>query len=85
MKAVRFHRHGGPDVLVYEEAPDPAGGAGRAIVRVHACALNHLDLWQRRGIDRVRVPLPHISGSDVSGVVVDDGGGAVPAGTRVFV
>lgn len=85
MKAVRFHRHGGPDVLVYEEAPDPAGGAGRAIVRVHACALNHLDLWQRRGIDRVRIPLPHISGSDVSGVVVDDGGGAVPAGTRVFV
>ncbi len=84
MKAVRFHRHGDPDVLVYEDAPDPAGGAGRAIVRVHACALNHLDLWQRRGIERVRIPLPHISGSDVAGTVVDDGGGAVPAGTRVL-
>jgi NADPH:quinone reductase-like Zn-dependent oxidoreductase len=84
MKAVRFHRHGGPDVLVYEDAPDPAPAEGRAIVRVHACSLNHLDLWQRRGIDRVEIPLPHISGSDIAGVVVDAGGGAVAAGTRVM-
>ena len=60
-----------------EEAPDPEPRAGRAIVRVRACALNHLDLWQRRGIDRVRIPLPHISGSDVAGVVIDAGGGPV--------
>ena len=73
MKAVRFHRHGGPDVLQYEEAPDPELRAGRAIVRVHACALNHLDLWQRRGIERVRIPLPQNSGSDISGVVLDAG------------
>ena len=84
MKAVRFHAHGAPGVLAYEDAPDPIPAPGRAIVRVHACALNHLDLWQRRGIERVRIPLPHISGSDVAGVVVDDGGGAVPAGTRVL-
>ena len=84
MKAVRFHRHGGPDVLVYEDAPDPAPAEGRAIVRVHACSLNHLDLWQRRGIDRVEIPLPHISGSDIAGVVVDADGGAVAAGTRVM-
>jgi NADPH:quinone reductase-like Zn-dependent oxidoreductase len=84
VKAVRFHRHGDPDVLVYEDAPDPVPAPGRAIVRVHACALNHLDLWQRRGSERVRIPLPHISGSDIAGVVVDAGGGAVAAGSKVL-
>ena len=85
MKAVRFHEHGAPDVLRYEDAPDPEPQPGRALVRVHACALNHLDLWQRRGIDRVRIPLPHISGSDVAGVVVDAGGDdAIAPGTRVM-
>jgi NADPH:quinone reductase-like Zn-dependent oxidoreductase len=84
MKAARFHQHGGPDVLRYEDAPDPEPLPGRAIVRVRACALNHLDLWQRRGLDRVEIPLPHISGADVAGEVVEDGGGAVPEGTRVM-
>ena len=85
MKAARFHEHGPPDVLEYEDAPDPVPQPGRAIVRVRACALNHLDLWERRGLDRVKLPLPHISGSDVAGEVVDAGGGAVAAGTRVLV
>jgi NADPH:quinone reductase-like Zn-dependent oxidoreductase len=85
MKAVRFHEHGTPDVLRYEEAPDPTPQPGWAVVGVRACALNHLDLWERRGIERVRLPLPHISGSDVAGEVEDAGGGAVPAGTRVLV
>jgi NADPH:quinone reductase-like Zn-dependent oxidoreductase len=84
VKAVRFHEHGDPDVLVFENAPDPAPARGRAIVRVRACALNHLDLWERRGIERVRIPLPHISGSDVAGEVVDDGGGTVGPGARVL-
>lgn len=84
MKAVRFHVHGGPDVLRFEDAPDPAPAPGRAIVRVRACALNHLDLWERRGLDRVPLPLPHISGSDISGEVVDAGGGPVPVGARVM-
>ena len=82
MKAVRFHEHGGPDVLRYEDAPDPEPAPGRAIVRVRACALNHLDLWERRGIDRVKLALPHISGSDVSGEVVESA--TVAAGTRVM-
>ena len=85
MHAIRFHEHGEPAVLRYEDAPDPAPAPGRAIVRVRACALNHLDLWQRRGIPRLRIPLPHISGCDVSGEVVDAGGGRVPVGTRVLV
>jgi NADPH:quinone reductase-like Zn-dependent oxidoreductase len=85
VKAVRFHAHGGPDVLRYEDAPDPVSASGRAVVRVRACALNHLDLWERRGIPRVTLPLPHISGSDIAGEVVDAGGGAVAAGTRVMI
>lgn len=84
MRAVRFHQHGGPEVLRYEDAPDPVSAPGRAIVRVHACALNHLDLWERRGLDRVRLPLPHISGSDVSGSIVDPGGSGFKPGTRVM-
>jgi len=69
MKAVRFHRHGGPEVLQYEDAPDPVPNADEALVRVRACSLNHLDLWARNGLPNVEIPLPHISGSDVSGVV----------------
>lgn len=71
MKAVRFHQHGGPEVLTNEDAPNPAPRPGHTIVRVRASALNHLDIWQRRGIERVRIPLPHISGADVAGEVVE--------------
>jgi NADPH:quinone reductase-like Zn-dependent oxidoreductase len=84
MKAVRFHEHGGPEVLRFEDAPDPAATPGRAIVRVRACALNHLDLWERRGLDRVKLPLPHISGSDIAGEVVDPGGADILVGQRVM-
>jgi NADPH:quinone reductase-like Zn-dependent oxidoreductase len=84
MKAVRFHRHGGPEVLVCEEVPEPQLAPGEALVRVRACALNHLDLWTRRGLDRVTIPLPHISGSDVAGEVVASTGTDVPAGRRVM-
>jgi NADPH:quinone reductase-like Zn-dependent oxidoreductase len=85
VKAARFHQHGPPDVLVYEDVPDPQPRAGYVVVRVRACALNHLDLWQRRGIERVRIPLPHISGADVAGEVLQVEGGEGPApGTRVM-
>ncbi|MBA3295328.1 MAG: zinc-binding dehydrogenase [Acidobacteria bacterium] len=84
MKATRFHQHGGPDVLRYEDAPDPLPSPERAIVRVRACALNHLDLWQRRGFERIRIPLPHICGADVAGEVADARSGDAPPGTRVM-
>jgi NADPH:quinone reductase-like Zn-dependent oxidoreductase len=84
MKTVRFHQHGGPEVLRCEEAPDPELAAGEVLVRVHACALNHLDLWERRGMERVRVPLPHISGSDVAGVVVASAAPGLAPGGRVM-
>jgi NADPH:quinone reductase-like Zn-dependent oxidoreductase len=87
MKAARFHLHGTPDVLVYEEAPDPERRPGWVVVRVRACAMNHLDLWQRRGLERVKIPMPHISGADVAGEVADVGEGVsgVKTGQRVMV
>jgi NADPH:quinone reductase-like Zn-dependent oxidoreductase len=85
MKAVRFHQHGSIDVLRYEEAPDPSPGPADALVRVRACALNHLDLWERRGLDRVTLPLPHVSGSDVAGDVISSPLAGTPRGTRVMV
>ena len=86
MKAARFHQHGGPEVLRYETAPDPVLiRPGWALVRVHACSMNHLDIWQRRGLDRVRIPLPHISGADVAGEVVDlSGPSSGSTGQRVM-
>jgi len=84
MKAVRFHLHGGLDVLRYEDAPDPVAKPGWVVVQVRACALNHLDLWQRRGLDRVKIPLPHISGADVAGVIADAGDTGLPTGQRVM-
>ena len=69
MKAVIFSEHGGPEVLRYADVPEPAIGARDVLVRVRACALNHLDLWVRRGLPGRNIPLPHIPGSDISGEV----------------
>ncbi len=87
MKAVVFHEHGGPEQLRYEEVAPPKPGPGDVLVRVKACALNHLDIWIRQGIPAYRIPLPHISGCDVAGVVeaVPDGFRGVVPGDRVFV
>jgi len=75
MKAVIFRRHGPPDVLEPAEVPDPQVGPGELLVRVKACALNHLDLWVRQGSPAYRIRLPHISGSDVAGIVERLGSG----------
>ncbi len=71
MKAVRIHRFGGPEVLTYEDVPDPQPRKDQVLVRVRACALNHLDLWVRKGLPGVK--LPHILGSDVAGEIVEVG------------
>jgi NADPH:quinone reductase-like Zn-dependent oxidoreductase len=73
MKAIVFNAHGGPEVLKFTDAPNPAIRANEVLVRVKACALNHLDLWVRRGIPGVPIPLPHIPGSDVSGEIAEIG------------
>jgi NADPH:quinone reductase-like Zn-dependent oxidoreductase len=82
MKAVRFHQHGDAEVLRYEDAPDPELRPGEVIIRVRACALNHLDIWNRRGV--VRLPLPHILGADVAGEIVESSDQTLQAGTRVM-
>jgi len=73
MKAARFHTHGDPDVFRYEDAPDPVARPGWVVVRARACALNRLDLFQRHGLERVKIPLPHISGADVAGEILELG------------
>ncbi len=69
MQAVVFSEHGGPEVLRYTEVAEPKINATEVLVRVRACALNHLDLWVRRGLPGIKIPLPHIPGSDISGEV----------------
>jgi NADPH:quinone reductase-like Zn-dependent oxidoreductase len=67
VRAVRIHEDGGPDVLVLEEAPDPELGPAEVLVRLRASALNHLDVWIRKGLPSV--PKPRILGADGAGVV----------------
>jgi NADPH:quinone reductase-like Zn-dependent oxidoreductase len=74
MKAVVFKHHGGPEVLEYADAPDPTIKANEVLVEVKACALNHLDVWARGGLPGIDIPLPHILGNDIAGVVREVGG-----------
>jgi NADPH:quinone reductase-like Zn-dependent oxidoreductase len=84
VKAVRFHQFGGPEVLKYEDVPDPRPREDQVLIRVKACALNHLDLWVRKGLPGVK--LPHINGSDVAGDVIEVGSyvESVKRGMRVL-
>jgi NADPH:quinone reductase-like Zn-dependent oxidoreductase len=71
MKAVVIHEFGGPEVLRYEDVPDPRPRKDQVLIRVRACAMNHLDLWVRKGLPGVK--LPHILGSDIAGEIVEVG------------
>ncbi|MGH9512692.1 MAG: zinc-binding dehydrogenase [Terriglobales bacterium] len=71
MKAVRIHEFGGPEVLQYEDVADAKPRKDQVLIRVRACALNHLDLWVRKGTGKVS--LPHILGSDVAGEIAEVG------------
>ena len=85
MRAALFRQHGGPEVLEIGEVPTPTPGPAEVQVRVSAVALNHIDLWLRRGLPALKIVLPHISGGDVCGVVSALGAGVrdVAEGTRV--
>ena len=93
MKAVVVREHGGPEVLRFEERPDPAPRAGEVLLRVKAIGLNHLDLWVRKGVPGHTFPLPIVPGCDFCGLVESVGAdvasapGAPPlrAGDRVLV
>lgn len=86
MKAVRMHETGGVEKLAYEEAPDPAPGPGEVLVRVRACALNHLEVWATLRPAGERFPRPRILGSDIAGVVEALGPGVtgVQVGAKVM-
>jgi NADPH:quinone reductase-like Zn-dependent oxidoreductase len=73
MKATIFKQHGGPEVLEYTDVPEPAVRADEVLVEVRACALNHLDIFVRNGLPGIKIPLPHILGNDVAGVVREVG------------
>jgi len=73
VKAVRIHEDGGPEVLRYEDAPDPVAGPGEVLIGLRAASLNHLDVWLRRGLPSA--PKPRILGADGAGVVVALGEG----------
>ncbi len=71
MKAIRIHEEGGPEVLRYEEVPDPVPGPGEVLVELRAASLNHLDVWLRKGFPSV--PKPRILGADGAGVIAGTG------------
>lgn len=71
MKAVRIHEFGGPEVLRCEDVPDPQPRKDQVLIRIKACAMNHLDIWVRKGLPGVS--LPHILGSDIAGEIVEAG------------
>ncbi len=81
VKAIRIHEDGGPEVLRYEDAPDPVPGTGQVLIELRAASLNHLDIWIRKGLPSV--PKPRILGADGAGVVVS-GDGFEP-GDRVVI
>ncbi|HZH02449.1 MAG TPA: zinc-binding dehydrogenase [Myxococcaceae bacterium] len=75
MKAVIFEGHGDAGVLAYRDLPAPTPAAGEVLVRVRAVALNHLDVWVRKGWSGLKLKLPHVLGSDVAGTVEALGAG----------
>jgi NADPH:quinone reductase-like Zn-dependent oxidoreductase len=86
MKAIAISGHGGPEVLRIVDMPKPKVGAQEVLIRVRACALNHLDLWIRKGLPGRPIPFPHIPGSDISGEVAEIGSGVshIQVGDRVL-
>ena len=73
MKAAIFNQHGGPEVLEFTDAPEPTLKPNEVLIRVKACALNHLDIFVRNGLPGIDIPLPHILGNDIAGVVEEVG------------
>ncbi len=87
MKAVIFHKTGGVKNLKYTHVPKPCPGRGEVLVRVKACALNHLDLWILTGGITATISMPHILGCDIAGIAESCGPGVrgIAVGKRVIV
>ncbi len=87
MKAIFFEEHGEIEVLKFADIPDPKPRPGQALVRVRAIALNHLDIWVRRGWKGLHLEMPHVGGSDIAGEIVSVNGDSSDwrPGTKVIV
>lgn len=87
MKAIFFQEHGGPEKLQWGDLPDPVPDADEVVVRVKACALNHVDLWVLKGGPAYPVQRPHVLGADIAGVIESVGSGVtdLKPGLRVVV
>lgn len=84
MKAVRYHEHGPPEVLRYDDVDPPEPKEGEVVIEVKAASVNHLDIWLRRGLPGVKIPLPRVPGADAAGVIVEPAAG-FKKGDRVLV
>jgi NADPH2:quinone reductase len=86
MKAIRAHEFGGPEVLRYDDMPEPAPGPGQVRVRLHAAGVNPFDTYMLSGTYAIKPPLPYSPGADGAGVVeaVGDGVTGIAAGDRVY-
>lgn len=87
MKAALIREHGGPEVLQLDEVERPWPGPGEILVRIGACALNHLDIFVRRGMPGMSFTFPHVSGGDIAGWVeaAGDAGGEHLVGRMVLI
>jgi NADPH:quinone reductase-like Zn-dependent oxidoreductase len=87
MKAFCFYEHGELDAMRYDDVPDLKPGTGEVLLKVKACALNHLDIWVRRGWRGLNLEMPHWGGGDVAGVIASMGKGVTgwSEGDRVVV
>ncbi len=74
MKAIVIRKHGRPEVLLYEQVPDPIPDKEEVLVKVNYCAVNHLDIWVRNGIAGKKISFPHILGCDISGTLLEEFG-----------
>ncbi len=87
MKAAHLQGHGGPEAVRYGDVPTPTPGIGEVLVKVKASALNHLDIWVRGGLPGLKLPFPHVLGSDASGQIekLGDGVSGFKVGHAVIV
>ncbi len=87
MKALCYYQHGALDQLKYDDVPEPVPGEGEVLLKVKACALNHLDIWVMRGWPGLNLEMPHWGGSDIAGEVAEAGSGVTDwqPGDRVVV
>src|SRR5438876_3813083 len=87
MKAIVFEQHGGPEVLLYKDVPDPQPGRGEVLIEVKATSINHIDIFLRRGLLGVKIGMPKIVGSDAAGIIRELGSDVVglSVGQRVTI